>query len=95
MALLTSPDGWLVLAILAAAIVAFASNRVPVDAVALAVLLVLAISGVVSVREAMAGSRVSAKAPKCVPRVKRIAGGLGVPSRSDLGEGYVGIEVLD
>ena len=50
-----SPDGWLVLAILAAAIVAFASNRVPADAVALAVLLALAISGVVSVREALAG----------------------------------------
>jgi di/tricarboxylate transporter len=50
-----SPDGWLVLAILAAAIVAFASNRVPVDAVALAVLLALAISGVVSVGEALAG----------------------------------------
>jgi len=30
-----------------------------------------------------------------MPRVKRIAGELGVPSRSDLGEGYVGIEVLD
>ena len=50
-----SPDGWLVLAILAAAIVAFGSNRVPVDAVALAVLLALAISGVVTVREALAG----------------------------------------
>jgi hypothetical protein len=29
------------------------------------------------------------------PRVKRIAGGLGEPSCSDLGEGHVGIEVLD
>src|SRR6516165_1783558 len=28
-------------------------------------------------------------------RVKRIAGTLGVPSRSDLGEGHVGIEELD
>jgi hypothetical protein len=27
--------------------------------------------------------------------VKRIAGGLGAPSCSDLGEGHVGIEVLD
>ena len=34
------------------------------------------------------------EAPKYVPRVKRIAGGLGVPSCSDLGEGDVGIEVL-
>ena len=31
------------------------------------------------------------EAPKYVPRVKRIAGILGVPSRSDLGEGHVGI----
>jgi len=38
---------------------------------------------------------VNREAPKDVPRVKRIAGGLGVPSRSDLGEGDVGIEVLD
>jgi hypothetical protein len=38
---------------------------------------------------------VNREAPKCVPRVKRIAGGLGVPSCSDLGEGHVGIEVLD
>jgi hypothetical protein len=38
---------------------------------------------------------VNREAPKYVPRVKRIAGGLGVPSRSDLGEGHVGIEVLD
>ena len=35
------------------------------------------------------------EAPKYVPRVKRIAGGLGVPSCSDLGEGDVGIDVLD
>jgi hypothetical protein len=34
---------------------------------------------------------VNREAPKDVPRVKRIAGTLGVPSRSDL----VGIEVLD
>ena len=38
---------------------------------------------------------VNREAPKDVPRVKRIAGGLGVPSCSDLGEGDVGIEVLD
>jgi len=38
---------------------------------------------------------VNQEAPKDVPRVKRIAGGLGVPSCSDLGEGRVGIEVLD
>ena len=36
---------------------------------------------------------VNREAPKDLPRVKRIAGGLGVPSRSDLGEGDVGIEV--
>ena len=36
---------------------------------------------------------VNREAPKDVPRVKRIAGRLGVPSRSDLGEGDVGIEV--
>jgi len=35
------------------------------------------------------------EAPKYGPRVKRIAGELGVPSRSELGEGHVGIEVLD
>ena len=35
------------------------------------------------------------EAPKYVPRVKRIAGILGVPSRSDLGEGHVGIGELD
>ncbi len=38
---------------------------------------------------------VNQEAPKYVPRAKRIAGGSGVPSRSDLGEGHVGIEVLD
>jgi hypothetical protein len=38
---------------------------------------------------------VNQEAPKDVPRVKRIAGTLGVPSRSDLGEGDVSIEVLD
>ena len=36
---------------------------------------------------------VNQEAPKDVPRVKRIAGRLGVPSRSDLGEGDVGINV--
>ena len=36
---------------------------------------------------------VNREAPKYLPRVKRIAGRLGVPSRSDLGEGDVGIEV--
>ena len=35
---------------------------------------------------------VNREAPKDVPRAKRIAGRLGVPSRSDLGEGDVGIE---
>ena len=35
------------------------------------------------------------EAPKDVPRVKRIAGGSGVPSCSDLGEGHVDIDVLD
>ena len=39
--------------------------------------------------------RVNQEAPKYVPRAKRIAGESGVPSRSDLGEGHVGIEVLD
>ena len=38
---------------------------------------------------------VNQEAPKYVPRVKRIAGGLGVPSCSDLGEGHVDIDVLD
>lgn len=50
-----SPDGWLVLAILGSAVIAFASNRLPVDAVAMAVLLALAVSGVVSPQEAVAG----------------------------------------
>ena len=36
---------------------------------------------------------VNREAPKYVPRLKRIAGRLGVPSCSDLGEGDVGIEV--
>src|SRR5215212_11880911 len=35
------------------------------------------------------------EASKNGPRVKRIAGVLGVPSRSDLGEGRVGIATLD
>jgi hypothetical protein len=39
--------------------------------------------------------RVNREAPKDVTRAKRIAGGLGVPSRSDLGKGDVGIDVLD
>jgi len=34
-----------------------------------------------------AAAMVNLEAPKYVPRVKRIAGGSGVPSRSDLGEG--------
>jgi hypothetical protein len=38
---------------------------------------------------------VNQEASKYLPRVKRIAGGLGEPSCSDLGEGHVGIEVLD
>jgi hypothetical protein len=38
---------------------------------------------------------VNREAPKDVPRVERIAGSLGAPSRSDLGEGDVVIEVLD
>src|SRR3954462_8529063 len=37
----------------------------------------------------------TSEASKSEPRVKRIAGGLGVPSRSDLGEGRVGIAQLD
>jgi hypothetical protein len=36
---------------------------------------------------------VNREAPKYLTRVERIAGGLGVPSCSDLGEGHVGIEV--
>ena len=36
---------------------------------------------------------VNREAPKYLTRVERIAGGLGVPSCSDLGEGDVGIEV--
>lgn len=50
-----TPDGWIVLAILGAAIAAFASDRVRVDAVALAVLLALALSGTVTPAEAVAG----------------------------------------
>ena len=38
---------------------------------------------------------VNQEAPKYVPRVKRIAGGSGVPSCSELGEGHVDIDVLD
>lgn len=50
-----TPDGWLVLGILASAIVAFASNRLRVDAVGLAVLLALAVSGLLTAGEAIAG----------------------------------------
>ena len=50
-----TPDGWIVLGILAAAIVAFASNRFRVDAVGLAVLLALAVSGLLNAGEAIAG----------------------------------------
>jgi di/tricarboxylate transporter len=49
------PDGWIVLSILGAAIAAFASNRLRVDAVGLGVLLTLAISGILTTREAVAG----------------------------------------
>ena len=38
---------------------------------------------------------VNQEAPKYGPRVKRIAGELGVPSRWSFGEGHVGIEVLE
>src|SRR5262249_42642398 len=38
---------------------------------------------------------VNREAPKDVPRVKRIAGGLGMPSCSELGEGDIGIGVLN
>ncbi len=37
---------------------------------------------------------VNREAPKYLTRVERIAGGLGVPSCSDLGEGHVGIDEL-
>jgi hypothetical protein len=36
---------------------------------------------------------VNREALKDLPRVKRIAGGLGVPSCSDLSEGHVGVKV--
>jgi hypothetical protein len=42
-----------------------------------------------------AAAEANREAPKYVPRVKRIAGGLGVPSCSDLGEGYIGVGELD
>lgn len=48
-------DGWLALGILALAVAAFASNRVRLDGVALGVLLALAVSGLVTVGEAIAG----------------------------------------
>src|SRR5258708_4855284 len=41
------------------------------------------------------GKCVNQEAPKDSPRVKRIAGGSGVPSCSELGEGHVDIDVLD
>lgn len=50
-----TPDGLIALIILALAVVAFASNRLRVDAVALAVLLSLAIAGLVTPAEAVAG----------------------------------------
>jgi di/tricarboxylate transporter len=50
-----SPDGWIVLTILTAAISAFASNRLRVDAVGLGVLLALAVSGILTAGEAVAG----------------------------------------
>jgi di/tricarboxylate transporter len=50
-----TPDGWIVLAILAAAIAAFASNRLRGDAVGLGVLLALAVSGILTTGEAVAG----------------------------------------
>ncbi|HRK96047.1 MAG TPA: SLC13 family permease [Rhodospirillales bacterium] len=50
-----SADGWIALAVLAAAVVAFATDRFRADAVALAVLLALAVSGVVTANEAIAG----------------------------------------
>ena len=48
-------DGWIALGVLAMAVAAFASDRVRADAIALAVLLALAISGVVTASEAIAG----------------------------------------
>lgn len=50
-----TPDGWIVLAILAAAIAAFASNCLRIDAVGLGVLLALAVSGILTTGEAVAG----------------------------------------
>jgi hypothetical protein len=38
---------------------------------------------------------VNQEATKVIARVKRIAGGLGVPSRSTLGEGRVDIAALE
>jgi hypothetical protein len=38
---------------------------------------------------------VNQEAPKVIARVKRIAGALGVPSRSTLGEGHVDIAALE
>ncbi len=48
-------DGWIVICVLAAAIAAFVSNRLRVDAVAIGVILALAVSGIVSSGEAIAG----------------------------------------
>lgn len=50
-----SLGGWIVVGILAVAVIAFASNRVRVDGVGLAVLLALAVSGTVTAAEAVAG----------------------------------------
>jgi di/tricarboxylate transporter len=48
-------DGWLVLAILGLAVAAFASDRFRVDGVAMAVLLALGVTGLVTPAEAVAG----------------------------------------
>lgn len=50
-----SADGWIVLAILAVAVAAFASDRFRIDAVSVCVLLALAIPGIITVGEAVAG----------------------------------------
>ena len=42
-----------------------------------------------------AAAEANQEAPKCVPRVKRIAGVSGVPSRSERGEGHVDVGELD
>ncbi|HRK69290.1 MAG TPA: anion permease, partial [Hyphomonas sp.] len=50
-----NPDAWIALGILVAAIIAFASDRIRPDAVALAVLLALAVTGVITATDAIAG----------------------------------------